>query len=206
MYLLIMEVRICGWQKSLGGANSEYAYSVIQTAEGGYAIAGLTSSTDGDVSGYHNKLGAGATGQYSDMWVAKLSALGVIQWQKCLGGNLQDIAYSIIQSSDGGYMIAGSSNSTDGDITKPLGGEYADGWIVKLSPSGMIQWQKSLGGTSSDIILSIAPTTDGGYLTSGYTSSNDLDAKGNHGNSDIWIVKLTSDFKAISGRVQLTNT
>jgi uncharacterized repeat protein (TIGR01451 family) len=192
------------WQKSLGGKNSDNAWSVIQTADGGYALAGLTLSNDGDVSGYHNKFGG--TNGYEDMWVVKLSALGNVQWQKCLGGSLQDIAYSIIQTSDGGYMIGGYSSSNDGDITKPLGSEFSDGWIIKLSPTGSLQWQKSLGGTSFDRILSMSPTTDGGYLVSGYTTSNDLDATGNHGNYDIWIVKLTSDLKIVLGTVQQSTT
>ncbi len=167
------------WQKCLGGTNSDYAYSIRQTADGGYVLAGRSNSNDGDVTGNHGDL---------DYWVVKLYAGGVIQWQKCLGGTGDDAAYSIQQTADGGYVVTGLSNSNDGDVTGNHG--TYDYWVVKLDTGGAIQWQKCLGGTNNDYAYSIQQTTDGGYAVAGRSESNDGDVTGNHGNDDYWVVKL----------------
>src|SRR5690349_17064473 len=90
------------WQKCLGGTSGDEAYSVQQTADGGYIVAGNTTSNDFDVSGNHG---------LEDFWVVKLDAGGNIQWQKCLGGTGDDRAFSIQQTTDGGYVVTGQTNS-----------------------------------------------------------------------------------------------
>ncbi len=170
------------WQKSLGGSNHERAYSIVQTTDGGYVVAGESSSNDGEVSGNH--------GGY-DYWVVKLDASGGISWQKSLGGSSYDSANSIIQTSDGGYIVAGQAYSNNGNVSGNQGN--ADYWVVKLDASGGISWQKSLGGTADDFAYSIFQTTDGGYIVAGYSNSNNRDVSGNHGNNDYWIVKLDVD-------------
>ncbi len=178
------------WQKCLGGTEDEWAYSIQQTSDGGYIVAGCSLSTDGDVTGNHGGL---------DYWVIKLDANGNIIWQKSLGGTSWDTAYSIQQTSDGGYIVAGGSHSTDGDVTGNHGG--SDYWVIKLDANGNIIWQKSLGGTTSDYAESIQQTSDGGYIVAGYSGSTDGDVTGNHGGRDYWIVKLSSD----NGRPTLTS-
>jgi len=168
------------WQKSLGGSRSDNAYSIQQSADGGYIVAGGSASTDGDVTGNH-----GGT----DYWVVKLSPQGTIEWQKSLGGSRGDYANSIQQCSDGGYIVAGNSESNDGDVTGNHGRE--DYWVVKLSHTGALEWQKSLGGNKQDWANSIQQSTDGGYIVAGYSESNDGDVTGNHGNYDYWVVKLS---------------
>lgn len=112
----------------------------IQTSEGGYIVAGYSYSNDSDAAGNHG-------GQ--DCWVVKLSSIGNIQWQKSLGGTLNEATNSIQQSSDGGYIIAGLTASNNGDVSGNHGtGGNEDFWIVKLSSMGSIQWQKCYGGTS----------------------------------------------------------
>ncbi|MCX6199822.1 MAG: T9SS type A sorting domain-containing protein [Bacteroidetes bacterium] len=167
------------WQKTLGGISDEVATSIIQTTDGGYAIAGYTSSNDGDVTGNHGG---------DDYWVAKLSSTGSLIWQQTFGGTGQDQAYSIIQTTDGGYAVAGFTLSNDGDVTGNHGN--ADGWIVKLSISGIVQWQKTLGGTSSDYANSIIQTTDGGYAIACSAGSSNGDVTFAHGMMDCWVVKL----------------
>ncbi len=167
------------WQKSLGGSGSDRANSISQTSDGGYIMAGYSLSYDGDVSGNHGN---------GDYWIVKLNATGNIQWQKSLGGIDNDEAQSIQQTSDGGYIVAGWSFSTDGDVSGNHGS--GDFWIVKLNATGNILWQKSLGGSGSDGAYSIRQTSDGGYIVSGYSRSNDGDVSGSHGNADYWIVKL----------------
>ena len=174
------------WQKSLGGSWIDEGNDIVQTSDGGYIIAGYSNSNDGDVTGHH-----GITGRYLDIpdaWVVKLDAKGNLTWQKSLGGSQEDNAHSIVQTSDGGYIIAGYSKSNDGDVTGNHGG--ADYWIIKLNAKGNLTWQRSLGGSRYDKASSIAQTSDGGYVIAGYSESNDGDVTGNHGNSDYWIVKL----------------
>ena len=172
------------WQNSLGGTRDDEAYSIHQTSDGGYIAAGYTTSNDGDVTGNHGQGGS------SDAWVIKINSTGTIQWQKTLGGTNDEVANSIQQTTDGGYIIAGSAASNDGDVAGNKGGD--DYWVIKLSSTGSIQWQKTLGGTSNDEAYSIQQTTDGGYIIAGTTTSNDVDITGNHGDDDYWIVKLSN--------------
>jgi len=169
------------WQKCLGGTGSDYASSIQQTTDGGYIVAGYSTSSNGDVTGNH--------GDY-DMWIVKLTNTGSVTWQKCLGGLYDDYAVSIQQTTDGGYIVAGSSESSDGDVTGNHGSN--DMWVVKLTSTGTVTWQKCLGGTGSDYASSIQQTTDGGYIVAGGSESSDGDVTGNHGSIDMWVVKLTS--------------
>ena len=120
----------------------------------------------------------------------KLNNLGDIEWQKCLGGTNTDIANSIQQTSDGGFIVAGYTFSNDGDVSGNHGG--SDALVVKLNSSGDIEWQKCLGGTSWDEAYSIQQTSNSGFIVAGKTNSNNGDVSGNHGGDDYWVVKLNS--------------
>ncbi|MBK6903015.1 MAG: T9SS type A sorting domain-containing protein [Saprospirales bacterium] len=109
------------WQKCFGGTGAEQAYTAIQTEDGGYLIAGESSSNDGDVSSNH--------GGY-DAWLVKFNSAGEIQWQKSYGGTSHDDAQSIHQTQDGGFIMAGKTQSNDGDVSGFHGG--MDFWVVKL--------------------------------------------------------------------------
>ncbi len=172
------------WQRSLGGSFHDEAYSIQQTSDGEFIVAGWSASNDGDVSGHH-----GST-DYSDSWVVKLNSAGDIEWQKCLGGSDWDYAYSIQQTSDSGFIVAGASNSNDGDVSGNHG--YGDYWVAKLNSAGALVWQRALGGSDEDEASSIQQTSDGGFIVAGYSYSNDGDVSGNHGNGDYWVVKLNS--------------
>jgi len=161
------------WQKAIGGSAQDAAHSIQQTLEGGYIIAGRSHSNDGDVTGNQGN---------SDYWIVKLDTGGNITWQKTFGGSGDDYAHSIQQTADGGYIIAGESNSNDGDVSGNHGG--SDYWIVKLSPSGEITWQQSLGGSGADSATSIKQTLDGGYIAAGYSSPSDGDVTVNEGSGD----------------------
>src|SRR5690606_4513312 len=170
------------WQKSLGGSNGDSSKSIKQTVDGGYIVAGSSGSNDGDVTGNHGG---------SDFWITKINSGGTIEWQKSLGGSSDEQAHSVQQTADNGYVVAGLSVSSDGDVGGNQG-NY-DFWIVKLSPSGSIQWQNSLGGSESDTAYDIKQTSDGGYLILGNSSSMDGDVTGNHGFADYWLVKLNAN-------------
>lgn len=167
------------WKKALGGTGADYAYSIKQTADGGYIAAGESNSNDGDVTGNHGDF---------DYWVVKLDSAGALQWEQSYGGSGADIAYSVQQTKDKGYMVAGASMSIDGDVTNSHGGY--DYWVVKLDATGNIQWQRSLGGSDDDRAYSIEQTKDGKYIIAGGSLSTDGDITVYHGNYDFWVVKL----------------
>jgi len=146
-------------------------------------MAGEAWSNNGDVSGNHSLS--------DDAWVVKLDDVGTIQWQKALGGTGVDIANAVQQTADGGYIVAGSTDSNNGDVSGNHGGGlHGDAWVVKLGVTGNIQWQKCIGGSSSDRANAIQTTADGGYIMAAETYSNDGDVSGNHGWADAWVVKL----------------
>ncbi len=168
------------WQKALGGNSYDEAKSIIQTTDGGYIVAGGSASSNGDVFGH---LGA------NDFWIIKLSSTGSVQWKKIYGGTGNDIAQSIKQTSDGGYIVVGDTDSNNYDVTGNHGG-FSDGWVVKLSSFGSIQWQRALGGSKWDDFLSVEQTSDNGYIMTGRSDSFDGDLTENKGLTDLWVVKL----------------
>jgi len=179
------------WQRCFGGTNEDYAHSIKQTSDGGYIIAGFSNSNDGDVTGWHVGYDISGTIAYSDCWIVKLDSSGAIAWQCCLGGSLFDEAYSIQQTADGGYIVAGNSGSVDGDVSGIHGsGDY---WIAKLDTCGSIIWQLCLGGSGVENAYSVHETTDKGFAIAGYTTSDDGDVSGTHGSTDLWIVRLSPE-------------
>src|SRR6185369_14581943 len=152
------------WQKNYGGSMSERAVSVEQTFDGGYAVAGFTSSPDGDVTGLHDS---------ADYWIMKLDTKGDLVWQKCLGGSGSDWGSSMVQLPDYGYIVAGRCLSNDGDVTGNHG-NY-DSWIVRLDSSANIIWEKSYGGSDREDDAYAIPTNDGGFIVGAISLSLDGD-------------------------------
>ena len=181
-------------RKLLGGNRDEYPFSIQQTSDGGFIVAGSTySSANGDVTG--TKYGSPGT---SDYWIVKLDAYRNITWNKLLGGIGHDVCQSIQQTSDGGYIVGGySSSSANGDVSGTTHGALGsnDYWIVKLDDLGRILWEKLIGGSGEDIAYSIEQPTDGGFIVAGYSNSpGDGNVTGpNMGGFDYWIVKLDLD-------------
>lgn len=170
------------WKNCYGGSSGEELRSIDQTTDSGYFVVSYTSSTNGDVSGGHGS---------ADFWIYKLDKTGSMQWQKCLGGSGDDQGKYGIQTSDGGYIVTGWTNSVDGDVTG-LHGSH-DEWVVKLDSTGNIQWQKCYGGSEFDFGSGIEQTSDHGYIVGGRTSSSDGDVNGLHDFEDYWIIKLDSN-------------
>ncbi|CAN5619161.1 hypothetical protein BH11BAC1_BH11BAC1_30350 [soil metagenome] len=177
------------WEHFYGGTSGEAATSVEQTSDGGYIIGGNSLSIDGDVTGHHGSLGN------PDCWVVKTDSVGNIQWEKSLGGSYEEECVEIHQIRYGGYIVLVKTGSNDGDVTVNNG--YDDFWIVKLDGAGNMIWQKSYGGSFLETPVAIEQTTDNGFIAAGYTSSNDSDVSGNHGQEDYWVIKIDS-----SGNVQ----
>ena len=181
------------WQQCLGGTSNDDTGkdSILQTTDGGFIICGVTSSNDGDVSGYHGE---------SDLWLVKFNDSGNLVWQKCLGGTLDESKTSIQQTTDGGYIICSATQSNDGDVSGNHGDD--DTWVVKLNASGNLVWQKCLGGSSLEFNASIQQTTDGGFIICGTTQSIDGDVSGNHGIWDIWVVKLNATLSLVENELK----
>jgi hypothetical protein len=174
------------WQKTFGSYNGDYLWSIRSTADGGYITAGYTEGNNGDVEGYHGNIIVG------DVWITKLDGAGDLQWAKCLGGNYQEANGTIMQTADGGYIFAASSASIGCGFPANHGG--LDDWLVKLSPTGDIQWQVLLGGSGNEYAISLAPSGDGGYFIGGSTTSADGQVTGYHSSGtytfDWWVVKV----------------
>jgi hypothetical protein len=173
------------WHQLMGGRGNEYAASIKSTADGGLIIAGTTSSNDQDVSGLHGG---------SDMWLVKVDATGKIQWQKCLGGTGYETAYDLEITDDGGYIIAGQTSSNDGDVTgnhaTAASGATLDAWVVRLSPTGDILWQKCFGGSGTDAFYDIIELPDHNFAAVGLTNSSNGDVTQAFGSNDCWLVKF----------------
>jgi hypothetical protein len=169
------------WQKSFGGTATDYGTAIIQLPDSGYILCGSVNSSDGDVSGNFGQ---------TDYWVARLNSTGTIVWENSYGGSGTDDPNDIQQTSDGGFIIVGSSSSNDTDVTGNHGG--TDCWVAKIDSAGNLQWQKSLGGSGNDAGNSVRQTSDGGYIIGASTASNNGNVSGNHGQNDFWIVKITS--------------
>ncbi len=150
------------WEKTFGGSDNDGAFSVQQTKDGGYIVAGGTRSS-----------GAGRF----DVYILKLDSNGKLQWEKTFGGSDDDMATSIQQTTDGGYIVAGYS----------YGAQKFDVHILKLDSNGKLQWEKTFGGSDSDVAFSIQQTKDGGYIVAGSTRSSGV------GGKDVYVLKLDSN-------------
>ena len=160
------------WAKTYGGTYYDYAYSVQQTSDGGYIVAGHIGVLFGD---------------YMDIFLVKTDANGNVIWAKTYGGANYDYAYSVQQTSDGGYILVGGTWS--------FGAGIFDFFLIKTDENGNIQWAKTYGGTSEDYGFSVQQTSDGGYIVTGHTASFGA------GNWDIFIIKTDAN-----GSVQWAKT
>ncbi|MBL0274059.1 MAG: T9SS type A sorting domain-containing protein [Chitinophagaceae bacterium] len=176
------------WHKALGGDDNDLPRQLFANSDGTYTILGQTTSNNYDVSGNH---GGG------DIWALKLSATGTILWQRCYGGSLSEDIRGSIKNTAGNIVIAGFTQSNDGDITGQHQVSVSDFWILEINnATGSIVAQKAYGGIKSDSPRSIIQLTDGKYVITGFTQSNDGDVSGNHnttnGDGDIWVLKLNT--------------
>jgi hypothetical protein len=169
------------WQNNYGGSSMDWILSAQPTPDGGFILAGQTLSNDYDVNGNHGDF---------DIWVVKIDSIGNMQWQRCYGGSSTENLSKIITVSDGGYLIAAITWSSDGDITNNHGA--IDCWIIKLDSAGNIVWQHCYGGTSGDLVYDILELPNKSILVAGAAGSTDGDVTGNIGLIDGWIVLLGS--------------
>jgi len=185
---------IIQWSKTYGGTDDDRGEEVIQTSDGGYAMIGYSRSNDGDVSTNEG---------FQDHWIVKLDAQGEIEWQKSYGFAGSDQAFSIIQTSDGGYFTSGfldvtASNGEGNDLLETEEedssratlhgvGEF---WGHKLDANGNKEWRRYFGGTNNDRAYATLQADDGGILMIGASESNDFDISNAKGSYDFWVVRI----------------
>lgn len=185
------------WERSYGGKHAEFLYDAIPTADYGFILAGSSISSKNGNKTEANKGNL-------DYWVWKMNEKGTAEWQKSFGGNGVDLLQSVRITSDGGFILAGTSNSSVSGDKKEASKGQEDFWIIKLDANGQEIWQRTIGGSGQEKLLSIAQTKDGGYVLGGSSSSDksEADEKGvvdkygkkenSRGNLDYWVVKLDS--------------
>ena len=148
------------WQKTFGGITNDIGQCIQQTSDGGYIIVGLTDSYG---LGIH------------DVYLIKTNSIGILQWQKTFGGANDDIGNSVQQTSDGGYIITGDTQS--------FGSGGRDVYLIKTDANGIQQWDKTFGGSNDDVGWALQQTSDGGYFVAGFTESYGA------GNKDVYLIK-----------------
>lgn len=167
------------WQRCFGGSANEEAHSVKATSDGGQIIAGNTNSSDGDVE-YSSLNWVG-----DKMWILKLNAAGEVEWKTLIpketGFGVSGYAYSIIECADKSFVVVGTSSTTTNNPIR----------VVKLSPNGTVIWNKIYGALAE--AFDIVEVPGQGYLIAGQTSANSGDVSGNHGSSDVWLLKIDTN-------------
>ncbi|MES2772960.1 MAG: M12 family metallo-peptidase [Bacteroidota bacterium] len=180
------------WKQLIGGLNNERAYSIETTKDGGFIVAGSTQYYSPN---YYNGYVSGNHRGQDDYWVVKLDKDGNIEWSKLLGGEGSDVAKSVQQTLDGGYILAGQSTSSASFDVTGINHGSDDYWVVKLDNAGNILWNKLLGGAGVDKAVAVVENAIGELVVSGTSrSSASGDVTGvNHGGSgDYWVVKLSA--------------
>lgn len=154
------------WGRVYGGNQDDVGYSIFKTFDAGFIICGYTESFD-----VKNK----------DIWIIRLDKYRDKRWTKKFGGEKDDVGYSILQTPDEDYIIAG--------YTESYGAGGKDVWIIKLDKNGEKVWDKTFGYQYNDCAYTIQPTKDNGYIIAGYTETS------KSGDSDYWIIKIDSEGK-----------
>ena len=175
------------WDNTIGGTGTDNLITASQTSDGGYILGG--TSTTG-INGDKTEL---CKGGY-DFWIIKLDALGNITWQNTIGTTAYDYLVDVVEATDGGYLVTGYTTAgVSVDKTTASYGGY-DYWILKLTPTGEVVWQKEIGGSGNDYLTHAYSISGGGFILGGYSNSGISGNKteASIGGYDYWIVKINS--------------
>ena len=180
------------WQKSFGFLGHDHAYSITSTSDGGLFFNGFLDVTASNGQGQDGKLNF-LTKKHGvgEFWCHKLDRNGNLQWRRYFGGASNDRSYDAIETNEGDFILTGSSESQDADISNPKGGY--DIWVVKIDASGALLWETSIGGSGYDIGNAIIETQNGNFLIAGQTFSKDKDITNPLGSSDGILVWLSPE-------------
>lgn len=173
------------WEKSYGGKHADYLFDVIPTPDYGFILAGSSLS---------KKTGTKTEDNRGDLdyWVWKMDEKGEFDWQRSFGGSGQDMLQCILLTNDGGFLLAGSSESGEELDKKAKARGESDFWIIKLNAKGGEEWQKTIGGLGQDEINAVVRTKDGGFVLAGSSNSGNSGEKtsANYGGMDYWVLKI----------------
>lgn len=183
------------WEKSYGFSGHDHSYDILQTMDGGYFFTGFLDITSARADGNTEKFRTLTRHGVGEFWGTKIDPGGELLWRGYFGGSNNDRSHAVVPSEDGGFVMAGFSESDDFDISDTRG-SY-DFWLVKVDDSGNLVWERSFGGSGIEISYDIANTLDGGYVVTGNTFSNDGDISENKGASDFWLVKVDDTGKLV---------
>ena len=176
------------WQKNFGYPGADYGTTLLQTDDNGYLITGVLDVTASGGEGNSKSTQRHAGG---DIWAIKLNVFGDLEWSKYYGGSFTETPFGVVKTEDNSFIIAGSSDSNDVDITNNKG-SY-DFWILKISNDGTLLWEKNYGGSEIDEPRGITATNDGNFMIVGDTRSSDQDITNNNGAADLWMLKINAD-------------
>ena len=166
------------WYRYFGGKQNDRVSDIVEANDGGIVLAGYSESTDFDIT--NNK------GSY-DYWIVKLDSAGHLHWKENYGGSGIDQAFSIVKTNHNSYLIAGRSNSTDKDISKPKGG--FDAWVIHIDDHGKLLWNKNFGTNQFDTVSSIKKLNNGNFGLAGNTRG-DLPNLKSFGENDFWYFEI----------------
>lgn len=179
------------WERSFGFSGHDHSYDLVQTGDDGFFFVGFLDVVSSAGEGSTAKGQTITSHGVGEFWGTRLDADGNLVWRRYFGGTNNDRAHSVVQANDGGFIMAGFSESGDSDISLAKG-SY-DFWIVKVDGKGQLVWEKSFGGSGIEVSYDIAKTDDGAYVITGHTFSDDTDISQNHGGSDVWLIKINDD-------------
>ena len=182
------------WQRTIGGSGQEQLSAAFPTSDGGYILGGSSSSEKSpEIKGARDPFGKWEDGFGNlDLWAVKLDSRGKIEWQRTIGGQYADQLRSVIQTRDGGYLLAGYSNSPEsGNKTEKCYGE-GDFFVVKLDKDGATEWQKAYGGEGDDQPYALLEAQDGNFILAGNSNSGTTGNKNasNRKGTDFWMLKI----------------
>jgi hypothetical protein len=173
------------WEKTFGYSGIDYGTHLIQTTDGGYLLVGTLDVTAS--RGLGNQQGRKHAG--GDYWALKLDTGGNLQWSNYYGGGFTDTPSGVEPTADGGYIIVGTSDSKDTDISNNRG-SY-DFWVIKISDQGKLLWEKNYGGDQIDEARAITRDAQGNFIVVGDSRSTDQNVSSNKGGADLWVIKIS---------------
>lgn len=163
------------WQATYGGTYTEIGHAIVQTPEGGYLIAGETNSKS-----YTNGL--------QDFYLVRTNLLGKVLWERAYGGPGKDIAKAAVALPDGGYLVAGESGEPGNDVKSNRGAQ--DAWVIRVDKEGHLLWEINYGGRGNDNFANAVLADNTSVILVGSTDSQEFDAAGNHGRTDVFVLKI----------------
>ncbi|MGB1448913.1 MAG: hypothetical protein ACPG8F_03650 [Flavobacteriaceae bacterium] len=185
------------WEKSFGFSGHDHAYNIIATQDGGLLFNGfLDVTSSGGQGSSFQKQGSSFRHGVGEFWVHKIAASGELLWRQYYGGTNNDRSYDAVETQDGAFIVVGTTESEDVDISRSRGGY--DIWVIKLDQNGRLIWERSFGGGQYDAANAVVLDQEENIYVVGNSFSEDHDLSSPMGSSDIWLIGLTQEGELLS--------